>query len=153
LAKPARDISQQLMRRLYLGVAILKMIYALKVWYEPLTCKQGARRSTGSVRALKKMEKPLKFTSVDPILIETKIAGSREESILSEMVNTAKYKIFSDGSGYKGQAGAVAVLIKAGSSTLLKTLHYHLSSLKEHMMYEAEVVGAIIVVHLMKDVI
>ncbi|KXN82217.1 hypothetical protein AN958_02595 [Leucoagaricus sp. SymC.cos] len=45
------------MRRLYLGVAIPKMTYALEVWYEPPICKAGAKRSTGSVRMLKEMEK------------------------------------------------------------------------------------------------
>ncbi|KAF7773567.1 hypothetical protein Agabi119p4_5734 [Agaricus bisporus var. burnettii] len=55
LARPALGISQKLMRQLYLGVAIPKMTYAIDVWYEPPYLKEGAKKRTGSVKALKKL--------------------------------------------------------------------------------------------------
>ncbi|KXN87336.1 hypothetical protein AN958_08961 [Leucoagaricus sp. SymC.cos] len=164
LAKPAKGISQQLMRRLYLGVAILKMTYALEVWYEPPLHKESTKRikHLSNLHILLKRYSlnpqriktihPPKFILADPIPIETKVADSREESILSERSNIAKYKIFSDRSGYKGQVGAAAVLMEANNPVPLKTLHYHLGSLKEYTTYKAEAVGAIMAVHLMKKV-
>ncbi|KAJ3572025.1 hypothetical protein NP233_g3370 [Leucocoprinus birnbaumii] len=57
LAKPSKGISQKLMRQLYLGVAIPKLTYALDIWYEPPILREGAKKKTGSVRALKMMSK------------------------------------------------------------------------------------------------
>ncbi|OAX31073.1 ribonuclease H-like protein, partial [Rhizopogon vinicolor AM-OR11-026] len=48
-------------------------------------------------------------------------------------------QVYSDGSGYKGQIGAAAILFCAGKAP--STLRYHLGTDKEHTVFEAEEVG------------
>ncbi len=57
LAQPTKGISQKLMRKLYLSVALPKMTYALDIWYEPPHLRDGAKKRAGSVRALKELAK------------------------------------------------------------------------------------------------
>lgn len=65
----------------------------------------------------------------------------------------ATYKIYSDGLGQNGQAGAAAVLMIGDDKTLAKTLRYHLGPLTQHTTYEAEAVGAVLATHLMKSIL
>lgn len=55
--------------------------------------------------------------------------------------------IYSDGSGYGGEAGAAASLWING--TKKKTLRYHLGSLHEHTVYEAELIGVILGIYIL----
>lgn len=57
LAQPSKGISQKLMCKLYLDIAVPKMTYALDIWYDPLHLKDAAKKRTGSVRALKELTK------------------------------------------------------------------------------------------------
>jgi len=67
------------------------------------------------------------------------------------MANTAHlthiYKVYSDGSGFKGGISASAVLYK--KYKVIKVLHYYLGTIKEHTAYEAGV-GAAMGLHLLK---
>lgn len=45
------------MRQLYLSVAVPKLTYGLDVWYTPPAKLEGAKKRTGSVSALKGMQK------------------------------------------------------------------------------------------------
>ena len=58
------------------------------------------------------------------------------------------YKVYSDGSGFKGGISASAVLYKKDKVT--KVLCYYLGTSKEHTVYEAEGVGAAMGLHLLK---
>lgn len=243
LAQPSKGISQKLMRKLYLSVAVPKMTYALDVWYDPPHLKETASKRTGSVRALKELAKvqriaalaitgalrttpndlldahagllplelmlektchrnitrlctlpkshpvlciakrciapidqkhltnlhllirrfnldpkdietinPPKYTSADPLPVTVIIDNSRKDSIRNEEQEKARYKIYSDGSGQNGQAGAAAVLMEWDNPTPSKILRYHLGPLSRHTTYEAEAVGAILATHLMKSI-
>ncbi|KAF7783210.1 hypothetical protein Agabi119p4_2586 [Agaricus bisporus var. burnettii] len=248
LARPAVGISQKLMRQLYLGVAVPKMTYALDVWYEPPYMKDGAKRRTGSVKALKKFTKihriaalaitgalsstpndilnahaglppchhllestcfrntlrictlpannpvsriakeaythrakrhqtnlykllhrfqldprkiekirPPAFTSADPIPFQKRIAKSREESINNEANNrpqdlqSPSYRVYSDGSGQNGKIGAAAVIYEGNKEKPSKINQYHLGSAEHHTTYDAEAVGALLAMHLVKE--
>jgi ribonuclease HI len=59
----------------------------------------------------------------------------------------APVSAFSDGSGFEGSVGASAVLYINNVET--KVLHYHLSSLKEHTVYKAEILGLTLSLHLL----
>ena len=72
----------------------------------------------------------------------TEIVSSREESKEANADNKAAFKIYMDGSGQDGMAGAAAVLYKG--HTLVGSLHYHLGSLKQHTTYEAELIGILL---------
>ncbi|KAF5383009.1 hypothetical protein D9615_004880 [Tricholomella constricta] len=69
----------------------------------------------------------------------THIAETREESLQENRDNEAHIKIYTDGSGYKGQAGAAAILI-ADDRTPTK-MQYHLGPLSRNTTFEAEAVG------------
>ena len=59
-----------------------------------------------------------------------------------------KYKIYCDGSGFKKKIGASTLLYTGNQLT--KTLHFHLGSEDKHTVYEAESVGLLMGLHLLK---
>jgi ribonuclease HI len=90
------------------------------------------------------------FTSADPLPLTTNIADTRDNSIQGEATDSSRFKVYSDGSGQNGQAGAAAILYVDNKHA--RTLQLHLGSLKEHMMYEAEIVGGVLAAQLMKEI-
>ena len=64
LTRISTGLSIQLMRRLYIAVAIPKMTYAIDVWYTPPTKPPGHRRSVGSVGVLRRMTKLQRMASL-----------------------------------------------------------------------------------------
>ena len=72
----------------------------------------------------------------------TNIALSREESKEDNDDNKATLKVYMDGSGQEGKAGTAAVLFKG--KTLLGKLRCHLGSLEQYTTYEAELVGILL---------
>ena len=56
------------------------------------------------------------------------IASSREESKEADADDEATFKVYTDGSGQDGMAGAAVVLYKG--HTLVGSLRYHLGSLE-----------------------
>ena len=86
-----------------------------------------------------------------PSQYTTKIAKTREDSILYESQDTADYKIFSDGSGHDDGIGAAAILYRKGWATPVKSLKIYLGPPTKHNMFEAEVIGAILAVWIIKN--
>ncbi|KNZ76488.1 hypothetical protein J132_10294 [Termitomyces sp. J132] len=82
---------------------------------------------------------------------KTKIAELKEESLIFNRDNKAQIRIYTDGSGYKGNAGAVAVLMKDNNTP--KILRYHLGPLTRNMSFEAEAVALNLGLHLLKKMI
>jgi ribonuclease HI len=68
------------------------------------------------------------------------IASSRKQAIEEHNANNNEIKIYCDGSGIDGKVGAAAVLYRQGQPRP-RTLRYHLGSIDEHTVYEAESVG------------
>ena len=60
---------------------------------------------------------------------------------------TTCYKVCCDSSGFEGGAGALAVLYK--DNHVMKSLHCYLGPLTEHMVYELELVGLLLALHLL----
>jgi ribonuclease HI len=81
-------------------------------------------------------------------LFQISIAGSKEDSKTEDSNAREVYKIYSDGSEINGKVGAAAVILKPGHPT--RTLHYHLGSDAEHTVQEAELVGLLLGMHLIK---
>jgi len=80
----------------------------------------------------------------------TTIHSTREESIEAESNDMSTTKIFTDGSGFEGGAGAAAVIYQNGSPTPTSSLKYHLGKLKDHSTYEGEAVGLILAAWLIR---
>ena len=57
LTRPSTGVGVKLMRQLYLAVALPKITYGIDVWYTPPTKPAGYTKNTGSVGALRNLEK------------------------------------------------------------------------------------------------
>ena len=57
LTRPSTGVGSKLMRQLYLSVALPKITYGLDVWYTPPSKPAGYTKNTGSVAALRNLEK------------------------------------------------------------------------------------------------
>ncbi len=78
----------------------------------------------------------------------TTIAKSKDESKKEDAQATEKVKVYSDGSALNGKVGAAAILTRAGKPT--RKLHYHLGPSSQHTVHEAELVGLLMGLHLIK---
>jgi hypothetical protein len=76
------------------------------------------------------------------------IASDKEASIKADADGKEKIKIYLDGSAQDGKVGAVAILIRPGRAT--RKLHFHLGMTEQHTVFEAEMVGLILGLHLIK---
>jgi ribonuclease HI len=97
---------------------------------------------------------PVSLPPVHPLPIETYIADNKEEAIEDESKDEANIRIYTDGSSQDGQVGAAAVLYHAQNNTITnptKILRYQLGTDKEHSVWDAEVVGGILALWLLKD--
>ena len=77
--------------------------------------------------------------------------SSREDSISSEQLDNADYKVFSDGSGQDNGIGAAAVLYKKGRAHPLKSLQLSIGSPDKHNTYEAEAIGVILTLWILEN--
>ena len=57
------------------------------------------------------------------------------------------YKVYSDSSGFEGGASASAILYK--DNRVIKSLYYYLGPLTEHTVYESELIGLLLALHLL----
>ena len=81
--------------------------------------------------------------------IKANIVSSIEEACRAERECEADIKIYSDGSGHKGNIGAAAIM-KFGFRTP-KTARFHLGSLTKHTVFEGECVGQLLGLKLLQS--
>ena len=79
---------------------------------------------------------------------KTDIPGSKEESKSRDEGAPEHVKIYSDGSMHDGNVGAAALVVKNGKT--MQKLHYHLRPASEHTVFEAELVGILMGLHLIE---
>jgi ribonuclease HI len=84
--------------------------------------------------------------TINPFTVQ--IADTRDESIFTLNDDTADIKIFADGSGLDGKAGAAAALYRGNLPP--KILRYHLGPLTQHTTTDSEAVGGILSLHLLQ---
>ncbi|QRV96882.1 Reverse transcriptase from transposon X-element protein [Ceratobasidium sp. AG-Ba] len=82
-------------------------------------------------------------------ILNPTIPPSREIAMTAAGSANAEVRIYSDGSGIDGGIGAAAVLCRDGQPD--KILRLHLGSDKRHVVYEAELVGAMLALHLLAN--
>ena len=82
-----------------------------------------------------------------------KISPTKEIALNIAQKNycTVKYKVYYDGSCYKGGVGAAAILYK--NNRPLETCRFKLGTAEEHTIYEAELVGIILALYLLTSII
>jgi hypothetical protein len=78
------------------------------------------------------------------------IYNSKEQALekIKVIECTHPVQVFCDGSGFEEGVGASAVLHI--DNLVVKVLHYHLGSEKEHTVYEAEGIGIAMALHMLK---
>ena len=96
--------------------------------------------------------KPDNVETIDPVrrhpaykpTMETVISANKEDAL--QLANTThaatQYKVYCDGSGFEGGAGAAAVLYKGNRE--IKSLRLYLGPTTEHTVYESELVGLLL---------
>ncbi|KAI0250350.1 hypothetical protein BJV78DRAFT_1128125, partial [Lactifluus subvellereus] len=76
------------------------------------------------------------------------IPQDKDASKRADQNSTERIKVYTDGSAHNGQVGAAAILSRPERPKC--TLHYHLGATDEHTVYEAELVGLLLGLHLVK---
>ena len=77
------------------------------------------------------------------------IESNKESALTKANTNhtTTCYKVYCDGSGFEGGTGALAVLYK--DNRIVKSLRYYLGPLTEHTVYESELIGLLLTLHML----
>jgi ribonuclease HI len=89
------------------------------------------------------------LTQINPRL-KIKIDPNREDSISSESLDDADYKVFSDGSRHDDGIGSAALIYERNRSRPLRSLQFYLGTPDKHNTYEAEVAGAILALWILR---
>lgn len=92
--------------------------------------------------------KPRNPAHYSTLLFDISIPTSKEESIHIAQLAEEEIKVYMDGSGTNGKVGAAATLMQQGKPN--RTLHYHLGLEKEHTVHEAELIGILLAIQLIK---
>jgi ribonuclease HI len=79
---------------------------------------------------------------------EVRIPKSKESSKREALAASEEIQVFTDGSVINGKVGAAAVLTRPGKNHRL--LHYHLGNESEYTIYDAELAGLSMGLHLIK---
>ena len=93
---------------------------------------------------------PVRHPPAYEIKATVRVAGAEDGQGRGEPVwEEGVIWLYSDGSGLEGEVGAVAVMYKEGQEA--KVLHYHLGKLTDHTVFEAEAVGVLLALHLLRN--
>lgn len=79
-----------------------------------------------------------------------KIPGDKEKALEEANKDNSALRCYSDGSGYKGVAGAAAVLMRDNDNEPLAKVRYQLGPLTEHTTFDSEGVGMLLCLHLLQ---
>ena len=83
------------------------------------------------------------------IPMQVSIPADKQASKIEDASAREEIKVYSDGSMHDGKVGAAAVLYRNGR--LRKSLRLHMGAANEHTVYEAELVGLILAIQLIKE--
>jgi hypothetical protein len=122
--------------------------------------RTGVKRHRSPLHKLLTQYKDIKTCKVETIVpirkspkwksqMKTEILDDREEAKRLSETSRANIKIFTDGLGYKGGIGVVAVLYWGGSR--IRTLRYHLGKENRQVVYRGEAVALALAMQLLKD--
>lgn len=153
---PFRLLVQKLCHRAAIRLAALPSTHPL---YKEVKCRRKMVRKESTIYKI------THFFGIDPNLVEkiksmrgdpkdspksiTEIIAGKDNAKRRHTSEQGKYTvIYTDGSGYEGGIGAGAVLIKNNGQQL--RLQYHLGTQEQHTVYEAELVGIRLALHLIR---
>ena len=79
----------------------------------------------------------------------TLIPSSKEDSKAADAQAPEHIRVYTDGSAQSGKVGAAAIMKKDGKT--IGKLHYHLGKVEKHTVFEAELVGMLLGLQLIKN--
>ena len=81
--------------------------------------------------------------------METHIEENKDKALITANTNhnSIKYKVYCDGSGLEGGTGAAAILYK--DNRIAKKLKFHTGPATKHTVYETEIIGILLALHLL----
>ena len=82
--------------------------------------------------------------------LPVQIAPSKDEAKAAHRRNKTKVRIYTDGSSHSGGVGASAVLLHGNNPDPKRALRFYLGSPDQHTVFEAELVGLILAIHLLQ---
>lgn len=85
-----------------------------------------------------------------PNTFRLQMDNTREDSINSEATDNADFKVFSDGSGHDNGIGAAAILYEKNRHRPLRSLKAHLGTPDKYNTFEAEAVGVVLALWLIR---
>ena len=98
------------------------------------------------METIKPMPRNPALTHTRPFSVN--FAKSKDKSVEEDERATEEAKVYTDGSAQEGKVGAAAILIREGKPT--RKLHYHLGTSTQHTVHEAELIGMLLGLHLIK---
>ena len=91
---------------------------------------------------------PVRASPAYEIKAKVTSAGSEEEEETAGPLEDGEVRFFSDGSGLDSRVGAAAVMYRRGREP--KVLRYNMGLLTEHTVFEAEAIGVMLALHMLK---
>jgi hypothetical protein len=85
-------------------------------------------------------------SKIGELPFQIKIPADKEASAREARNATEEIQVFTDGSAQGGKVGASTILIRKNRPNCM--LHFHLGLEAEHTVYEAELVGLLLAMHL-----
>ena len=75
--------------------------------------------------------------------------GSKDAALTfaNETYEVTPHSVYCDGSGFEGGIGASAIMYTNGQE--IDSIHYHLGPISKHTVYEAEIIGLMLGLHLL----
>ena len=101
---------------------------------------------------------PRKFETIRPDItpptyykhVKATISSERKDAIEAEAKDEADYKIYTDGSEQDGRVGASAIIFCKGIPRAEKSLTFHLGNSSRYTVTDAELVGALLGIWLLR---
>ncbi|KAJ3925428.1 MAG: hypothetical protein NXY57DRAFT_1070359, partial [Lentinula lateritia] len=145
LARVKSGMAAQHIRQLYKAKALPRMLYAADITLVPHTKKRGKTWKDEKGQTI--LRQLVSIQRQAAIMI--RIWEDKNEALKAFEQDSTYYKIFTDGSGYKGYIGASAVLYKGREEA--STIRYRLGPEEHHEVYEGECVGMMLALHLLRN--
>ncbi|KAG2072430.1 hypothetical protein BDR04DRAFT_1117022 [Suillus decipiens] len=169
MVRTTRGIHGRLMKRLFEGVIIPKMLYTADIWCTGLILHKACYRATLRMASLPEQhplnkgiklaynDYPLKLEKINPVRhyqkweldVTMHIAEESKAVQVEDNLANEDLQAYSDGLMVDRGIGGATVLMRG--EEVVGSKKFYLGSNHVHMVYEAKLVGIILVVQLLKE--
>ncbi|KAF5366709.1 hypothetical protein D9758_006447 [Tetrapyrgos nigripes] len=158
---PVRLLLEKICFRSLLCTYTLPENHLLRKLAQKAFQKQDVKKYPPPLRLLPRLFSPSSPSKIETITPRTQphtyipsftrdIAVNKDQAAKQERLNKRHINIYTDGSGIDNSAGAAAVLINKDDPSKSQVLRYYIGPLTQHNTYEAEGVGVILGLELLR---